>query len=77
MSTRAERVEERERRAEMARRYPACVFCKRPVVAGQTDEHGRPAHLCCRAGFELLAPDHPARRWTGPQAQADSLRGSG
>ena len=48
MSTRRERAEARERRRAMGRRYHACFWCKRPVVAGQADALGRPGHYCCQ-----------------------------
>jgi hypothetical protein len=27
---------------------PRCIRCRRPCVAGQTDDAGRPLHLSCR-----------------------------
>ncbi len=47
MTTRRERQEARERRAEMRRRYLACHWCQKPVVAGQVDGLGRPSHHLC------------------------------
>jgi hypothetical protein len=55
----------------MAAKYPACRHCRRPVVAGQRDPYGVPAHLQCLAAFDLLPAGHPARRWLSKKAEND------
>jgi hypothetical protein len=35
-------------RRDLKRRYPPCHWCKHPVVAGQRDDLGRPAHYACQ-----------------------------
>jgi len=39
---------EAEIRRDLKRRCPPCHWCKHPVVAGQLDALGRPAHYACQ-----------------------------
>jgi hypothetical protein len=56
VSTRREIREERERRHAMARKYPPCRWCRKPVVAGQVDGERQPAHFGCQLAFFKVAP---------------------
>ena len=59
MTTRKERAEAKARRDEMKRRYPACRWCKKPVVAGQVDGTGQPSHYLCQVAFLMRPRKHP------------------
>jgi hypothetical protein len=54
VTTREERREERERRAEMKARFPCCRWYRKPAVAGQVDGEGVPSHYSCQLAFLAL-----------------------
>jgi hypothetical protein len=40
-------------------RCPRCRWCKKPVVAGQVDAEGVPAHYVCQIAFLARRKPHP------------------
>ncbi len=64
MATRKERADDLARRRALAAKYPACRYCRKPVVAGQTDSQGNPVHHTCALAFLLI--DRPHKRFIPP-----------
>jgi hypothetical protein len=42
------------------KRYRRCIHCRKPCVANQTNEAGKPAHLSCQEKVQTSALSEPA-----------------
>jgi hypothetical protein len=75
VTTGAERAEHRAQRAEMARRYPSCRWCRKPVTCGQIDGEGVPAHYGCQIPFLQLSKPHRHASTVNPRLPPGAAAG--